>query len=135
MENPISQNDWHVEVLEKRVQEILGKKVPVTNAVVITNDTVGIRIYYSCKAFVSRVGTFYSQISEYKEQVLTQEEIEKLKKELVARSLPPQKYPLWDYSAEMTEMINTRKQLHNSVQQAYDAIEKCFKAHPMGGLF
>lgn len=134
MANPFAQNDRHIAYLENMVNELLDRdmmtRVHIHNIIVLANDNVELVSEPAAKQTLTRVGTLYNQIAQYTTQILTMQEITKIKETLEARNLPPKAYPVYDYTEEMQGLMRAYQALYQYACTASNAIEECCKVMP-----
>ena len=134
MKNPYAQNDRHVAYLEKFANEILGRtqedRIQVHNLIVLGNDQAELVCDPRAEQNICRATTVYSQISRYREQVLTGEEIQKLSQALADHCKPPKAYALTDFSEEINRLARSYRQLYGYAADLSQKLEACYKRYP-----
>lgn len=134
MSNPFAQNDRHVAFLERFINELLGRGmadwVHVENIICIANDQVTLETDPSAKQTLTRVSNLYNQLTHDRTQKLTVEELEKIKAALKSKSLPGKKYPVPDYSKQMSWAAEWYRYLIETSDHIIDAARRCATDHP-----
>lgn len=107
--NPVAQNDRHIAFLGKFINDLLGRnmmnRVEIENVIVLANDNVETDISPKAALTITRPGNVYNCIAANKTQRFSMEELTKIKTEIEKRMLPPQAFPLEDYSEELKDLV------------------------------
>lgn len=134
IDNPFAQNDRHASYLSRLINETLGRdmsnRIEVENIIVLANDTVDIENDPAAKQTLTRVGNLYNHISQNRQQVLTMDELEKIKAVFESRALPELSYPMYDYSDEFKRLTDTYKGFIATLDKVGCALEQCVTDHP-----
>lgn len=134
MQNPFAQNDRHVAFLERFINELLGRGmsdwVHVENIICIANDQVTLETDPGAKQTLTRVSNLYNQLTYDRTQKLTVEELEKIKAAIESKSLPGKKYPVKDYSKQMSWAAEWYRYLIETSDHIIDAARRCATDHP-----
>lgn len=134
MKNPYAQNERHVAYLEKFANEVLGRtqenRVQVHNLIVLGNDQVELSCDPRAEQSICRATTVYSQISRYREKVLTSEEIQKLSQALADNCKPHKAYALLDFGEEINRLAHSYCKLYRYAADLNQKLEGCFERYP-----
>lgn len=124
MKNPFQQNDRHIAILERFINQKLGRTMEnrayVENIITMANDSVHIENKVPGGLCVTRIGSLYSQLTKDRTIRYTQTELETIRDLLEKASIPTGSFKLLDHTEELRSYIEGYKLLKRYPTELYE---------------